>query len=63
MLGAAEALLESLGAVLDAEHRLIYERAVAAARAQLGEETFATAREEGRAMSLEEAIEYALQER
>jgi hypothetical protein len=39
-----------------------YERDVALARAQLGEEAFAAAWAEGQAMSLEEAIAYALGE-
>jgi predicted ATPase/class 3 adenylate cyclase/lipoprotein NlpI len=60
MLGATEALLESIGAVLDAEHRKIYERSVASARAQLGDEGFERAWEEGRAMSMEQAVEYEL---
>jgi len=51
-----------MGAVLVMEDRLIYERAVAAARAQLGEEKYARLRAERRAMSMEQAIEYALQE-
>jgi hypothetical protein len=37
-----------------------HERAVALAHARLGEETFAAAWAEGQAMSLEEAVAYAL---
>jgi hypothetical protein len=37
-----------------------YERTVDAARAALSAEAFAAAREEGRAMTLEQAVAYAL---
>jgi predicted ATPase/class 3 adenylate cyclase len=60
LLGASEALLESIGAVLDPVDRSPYEEGVASARLQLGDEPFERARHEGRAMSTEEAIEYAL---
>jgi predicted ATPase/class 3 adenylate cyclase/Tfp pilus assembly protein PilF len=56
VLAAVEALLEEIGAVLDRADRLPYERAVARAREQLGEEAFKRAWEEGRAMSMEEVI-------
>ena len=62
VLGAVEALLESIGAVLDIVVREPYERAVAAARAELGDEAFEKAWQEGRAMSMEQAIQYALHE-
>jgi hypothetical protein len=42
--------------------RSLYERAIAAARAELGEEVFGTARAEGRAMTFEQAVAYALSE-
>jgi tetratricopeptide (TPR) repeat protein len=42
------------------EHRSHYERTVAAARAQLGEEAFATAWAAGRAMTIEEVVAEAL---
>ena len=57
-----EALLESIGGVLEAEDRLPYERAVASARALLGAEEFERLRVEGHAMSMEHAIKYALNE-
>jgi len=38
------------------------DRKVATARASLGEEAFAEAWQQGRAMTIEQAIEYALQE-
>jgi len=62
LLGAAEALLGAISAVLDPEDRMVYEQGVASARAKLGEAEFDKAWVEGRAMSLEQAIEYALQE-
>lgn len=60
LLGAVEGLLESTGAVLEVEDRLPYERAVASASALLGAGDFERLRAEGRAMSMEQAIEYAL---
>jgi predicted ATPase/class 3 adenylate cyclase len=60
-LGAVEALSESTGAVLEAADRSLYERNITEARAQLGEETFERTWAEGRAMSMEEAIKYALE--
>ncbi len=60
LLGAAEALLESIGAVLEAVDRTLYTQGIAAARLQLGDEPFEKVRQEGRAMSTEAAIEYAL---
>ncbi|MFL5731851.1 MAG: hypothetical protein ACJ78Q_01520, partial [Chloroflexia bacterium] len=61
LLGAAEALLEAIDAVMDVEDRMVYEQAVASARAQLSEEEFERARTEGRALGQEQAIEYALE--
>jgi tetratricopeptide (TPR) repeat protein len=63
LLGAAEALLGAISAVLDPEDRMVYEQGVASARAQLSEEDFERAWAEGRAMSMEAAIEYALEYR
>ena len=60
LLGAADAHRESLEAVLDSEDRSIFDRGLASARAQLDEETWQKAWQEGRTMSMEEAIEYAL---
>jgi tetratricopeptide (TPR) repeat protein len=62
LLGAVEALLESIGSVLEAEDRVPYERAVASASALLGAAEFERLWAEGHAMSLERAIEYALGE-
>jgi non-specific serine/threonine protein kinase len=60
LLGAAEAFCETLGAHPPVAIAADYERAVAAGRAALGEAAFAAAWAEGRAMALEQAIEYAL---
>ncbi len=62
LFGAAEGLLESMGARLDPADRIEYERNMAATHAQLGEAMWEIAWEEGRAMSMEQAIAYALQE-
>jgi tetratricopeptide (TPR) repeat protein len=60
LLGAAEALREAIGAPLSPGERPDHDRAVAAVRGELGEEAFAAARAEGRAMTLEQAITCAL---
>ncbi len=54
--GAAEALREVMGAPLSPVSRAPYERAVAAARTQLGEQAFATAWAEGRIMTVEQVL-------
>jgi non-specific serine/threonine protein kinase len=61
LFGAAERALESLPHVpAPSRHREAYQRAVAAARAALGEAAFAAVRAAGRAMALEDAVDYAL---
>ena len=60
--GAAEALREEIGSPLAPNDREAYEREVAQARQVLGEAAFAAAWEEGRAMTMEQAVEYALGE-
>jgi DNA-binding CsgD family transcriptional regulator len=60
--GAAEALRKTIGDPLSIEGRLYFERSMVAARAQLGEAAWEAAFAEGRAMDLEEAVEYALSE-
>jgi hypothetical protein len=60
LLGAAEAFCGTLGARPPVAVREEYERAVAEGRAALGEAAFAAAWTEGRSMSLEEALAYAL---
>ena len=60
LFGAAEMLLESLDAVLDPGGRLEFESDLAATRAQLGEAAFTTAWQEGRMMTLEQAVTEAM---
>jgi DNA-binding CsgD family transcriptional regulator len=62
LFGASEALLEAVGAPLhvQAQDRALYERAVEALRSRLGEEAFGAAWSEGRAMTPEQAVGYAL---
>ncbi len=54
--GVAEALREAIGAPLPPVWRADYKRSVAAARTYLGEQAFAAAWAEGRAMTLEEVL-------
>jgi ATP/maltotriose-dependent transcriptional regulator MalT len=54
--GAAEALREILGTPIPPIYRSAHEQAVAKARAQAGNEAFASAWAEGRAMTAEEAM-------
>jgi non-specific serine/threonine protein kinase len=65
LFGAAEALLEAVGAPLyvQAQDRALYERSVEALRSCLGEEVFEAAWAQGRAMALEQAVEHALEHR
>jgi predicted ATPase/class 3 adenylate cyclase len=58
--GAEEALREEMGAPLSPSEREEYDRKIAEARAALGEDAFSAAWMEGRAMTQEQAIEYAL---
>jgi len=58
--GAAERLRLAIGCRPAPAARATYERAVATARAQLGEEIFATAWEAGRALTVEQAIAEAV---
>jgi predicted ATPase/DNA-binding CsgD family transcriptional regulator/transcriptional regulator with XRE-family HTH domain len=62
LLGAAEALLQASGALpyRYAPERAWHEQAAGAVRAALGEAAFAAACSQGRALSLEEAVELAL---
>jgi len=60
LFGAAEALRETIGLSRQSDERAIYDRSVAAVRAQLEEAAFAAAWAEGRAMPLEQAIAEAL---
>ena len=62
LLGAAEALLETVVPPRWAflPDRLLHESTGCAAREQLGEQAFESARSEGRAMLFEKAVEYGL---
>ena len=64
LLGAAEGLLEVLGAPVYTYYKpdpSLYERTVSAARSRLGDAAFEEARERGRMMTFEQAVEYALE--
>jgi predicted ATPase/transcriptional regulator with XRE-family HTH domain len=54
--GAADALREAMGTPIPPVYRADYERSVAAARAQLGENAFAAVWAEGRMMTLEQVL-------
>ncbi len=62
LLGAAEARLEAGASYWNAAESLYIGRTIASAEAQLGEIAFAAARAEGRAMTFEQAADYALEE-
>jgi non-specific serine/threonine protein kinase len=62
LIGAAEALRASSSAPLPPEDRTKYDRSVAAVRTTLGEEAFAVAWTEGRALSLEDAVACAMED-
>ncbi len=59
--GAAEVLREALVMPLPPNERIHHDRQVDEARMALGDEAFAAAWKEGREMTLEQAIEYALE--
>jgi non-specific serine/threonine protein kinase len=58
--GAAETEREAMGITLSSFDRSLYDRYLMEARAQLGPAAFDAALDEGRAMTLEQAVEYAL---
>jgi tetratricopeptide (TPR) repeat protein len=62
LLSAAETLYPPLHFEMSAKERAEHDQAIAAARAALDEEEFAAAREQGKKMTLGEAIAYALEE-
>ena len=62
LLGAAEAQCEAIGAALWPPDRLEHERTVAAVQGALGEAACVAAWAAGRAMTLEQAIAYALED-
>ena len=62
LFGAAEAIHQAIGARMQTADRLDFEQNIAAVREQLDEATFEAAWEEGRSMTLEAAVAYALGE-
>jgi predicted ATPase/class 3 adenylate cyclase len=60
LFGAAETLRETLGQAPSTEHSRD-EAEIATVHSELGEETFAAAWQDGRAMTLEQAIAYAME--
>jgi hypothetical protein len=62
LFGASEALREALGTPLPGSYRANYERNLSSMRKQLDEASVAAAWAEGRAMTMEQAIAYALAE-
>jgi DNA-binding NarL/FixJ family response regulator len=60
LLGATDALRRTMGRRLSVRREGYQERYVIAARAGLGDAAFATAWAQGQAMTLEQAVEYAL---
>ncbi|MFL5732132.1 MAG: ATP-binding protein, partial [Chloroflexia bacterium] len=61
LFGAADALLAALHVPLDPADRTEYERNLAAAQAQVDEETWRKAWDEGQAMTMGQAVDYALE--
>jgi tetratricopeptide (TPR) repeat protein len=62
LAGAMEGLREALGVMLEPMQRGVYEHTIAVGKATLGEEGFLAAFEAGRRLSLEEAVQLALEE-
>ena len=62
LLGAAEALRKAIGAPLIQAEQDELDQDVVAARNQLGQKVFDTVLSEGRAMTMEQTVEYALKE-
>jgi len=62
IFGAASALRASVGSAMDAADRPAYERTISKIRTKLGEAAFAAAWEEGRVLTVEVAVDYALSE-
>jgi predicted ATPase/transcriptional regulator with XRE-family HTH domain len=61
-LGAARALREGMGTVVDSVDQADYDRMLTILQNRLGEEAFRQAWQEGKAMSTEQAIRYALED-
>jgi hypothetical protein len=62
LFGAAETLYPQIRFEMSAKERTEHNQAVAAARAALGKKAFDKAWAEGKGMTLEEAVAYALKE-
>jgi hypothetical protein len=62
LLGAPAAQREALGRPLQPAERQVVEGAIAAAQVRLGDMAYAAAVTEGRVISLEQAVAYALDE-
>lgn len=60
LLGAADAVLESVGGRLPAPIAAEYDEALRAARRSLGQEAFARTWGQGAAMTFEESIDFAI---
>ena len=60
--GASDQLLESVGAFLPPQFKLVRERYFNAVKGAVGDSAFQAAFYDGRAMSLTQAVEYALAE-
>jgi predicted ATPase len=60
LFGAFDGQRQSAGAAVPAPFRVEYEQRLAATRSALGEEAFARACTAGRAMAMEQAVEYAI---
>jgi non-specific serine/threonine protein kinase len=60
LFGAAEAIRQATGGTMTSYEREIHDSVVTAAHKALGDERFAALEAEGRAMSFEAAVEYAL---
>lgn len=61
LAGAAQTVREATSHALPPDQKETHERTLAAARAALSEEAFIAAWNAGRAMTLEQAVEYALE--
>lgn len=61
LFGAVEAMFESIGVRVRPDDRADHDRNVAAVHSRLDEETFAKAWEQGRAMTVQQSIAYAIQ--
>jgi len=61
--GAADALRQEIGNARSVDESIVYERQVNSVRAMLTDEVFGQVWNEGRAMTLDDAVRYALDER